>query len=570
MSLSSLDEPTGRSKNPPEGLRILPLGGLGEIGMNCMVLEWADEIILIDCGIMFSDLDHFGVQFVIPDFSYLQERKDKIKAIILTHGHEDHIGAVPFLIKAGVQAPLYASDFTTRMLTQKLDEYGLTSKSQLLPFKMGEKISFKHFAFEPIPVNHSIVDAAALLIDTPIGRVLHTGDFKIDPTPYYGSMIDLNRFRQAGEEGIFLMLSDSTNVDRHTHSMSESIIYQNFEQLFAAAQGLTLVATFASNIARMGQVMELAKRLGKKVALSGRGMEQNVRLAQEAGYLKDSPAVLIGLDQISHYNRKDIIVLSTGSQAEQGSALTRVAYGEHKLLDLQAGDTVLMSSRYIPGNEKQIGRMINHLFKQGAQVLYESIHEIHTSGHATRPELKQMLEICKPRFFIPIHGEYRHLVQHAAVAKEAGVPASGVCIAVDGDVVELNSNRIELIDRLDEPRVLIEGRDGTDISKLVLKERRQLGEKGVVFALMIRSAESRHILAGPEVLAKGLVSESMEAWLIEEAKNAARRVVERYTEALDERGPPFDLQEEIRVELRRFFNANINKKPTVVPIVLDI
>ncbi len=570
MSLSSLLEPTGRLKNPPEGLRVIPLGGLGEIGMNCLVLEWADEIIVIDCGIMFSDLDHFGVQFVIPDFAYLQARKDKVKAILLTHGHEDHIGAVPFLMKAGVQAPLYASDFTARMLHQKLEEYGLNSKTKLIPFKMGEKISFKHFAFEPIPVNHSIVDAAALLIDTPLGRVLHTGDFKIDPTPYYGSMIDLDRFRRAGEEGILLMLSDSTNVDRHTHSMSESKIYQNFEQLFAAAQGLTLVATFASNIARMGQVMDLAKRLGKKVALSGRGMEQNVRLGQEAGYLKDAAAVLIGLDEISKHKRNDIIVLSTGSQAEQGSALTRVAYGEHKLLDLQPGDTVLMSSRYIPGNEKQIGRMINHLFRQGAQVLYESIHEIHTSGHATRPELKQMIEICKPRFFMPIHGEYRHLVQHSAVAKEAGVAPDQVCLAVDGDVVELNGARIEVIDRLDEPRVLIEGRDGNDISKLVLRERRQLGEKGVVFALMIRNTESKHILAGPEILAKGLVSESMEAWLIEEAKNAARRVVERYTQSLDERGPPFDVQEEVRVELRRFFNANINKKPTVVPVVLDI
>jgi ribonuclease J len=352
--------------------------------------------------------------------------------------------------------------------------------------------------------------------------------------------------------------------------MSESKIYENFEHLFAAAQGLTIVATFASNIARMGQVMELAKKLGKRVALSGRGMEQNVRLGQEAGYLKDSSSVLIGLDQIRQYNRSDIIVLSTGSQAEQGSALTRVAFGEHKLLDLQAGDTVLMSSRYIPGNEKAIGRMINHLFKQGAQVLYESIHEIHTSGHATRPELKQMIEICKPRFFIPIHGEYRHLVQHVAVAKEAGVSPNQTLVAVDGDIVELDGKTIELIDRLDEPRVLIEGRDGTDLSKLVLKERRQLGEKGVVFALMIRNAESHHILAGPEIIAKGLVNETMEGWLIEEARNAARRTVERYTQALDERGPPFDLQEEVRVELRRFFNANINKKPTVVPVVLDI
>ncbi len=570
MSLSSILESTGRSKNPPKGLRIIPLGGLGEIGMNCMVLEWEDEIIIVDCGIMFSDLDHFGVEFVIPDFTYLRDRKEKVKAILLTHGHEDHIGAVPFLLKAGINAPLYASDFTARMLTQKLEEYGLFSKCRLIPFKMGEKISFKHFAFEPVPVNHSIVDAAALFIDTPIGKIIHTGDFKIDPTPYYGSTIDLDRFRRAGDEGVLLMMSDSTNVDRHTHSMSENKIYQNFEQLFAAAQGLTVVATFASNVARMGQVMEIARKLGKRVALNGRGMEQNARLAQEAGYLKDAQAVLINLDEIGNMPRNEIIVLSTGSQAEQGSALTRVAYGEHKLLQLQAGDTVLMSSRYIPGNEKAIGRMINHLFRQGANVLYEAIHEIHTSGHATRPELKQMLEICRPKFFMPIHGEYRHLIQHSIVAREAGIIPEHVAVAVDGDVVELDGKRIEIIDHFEEPRVLIEGRQGNDITKLVLRERRHLAEKGVVFALLIRNAESRQIVAGPEVMSKGLVAESMEGWLIEESKKAAQRVVARYTASLDERGAPFDLQEEVRLELRRFFQANINKKPTVIPVVLDV
>ncbi len=570
MSLSSLTEPTGRAKNPPKGLRIIPLGGLGEIGMNCMVLEWEDEIVIVDCGLMFSDLDHFGVEFVIPDFTYLRERKDKVKAILLTHGHEDHIGAVPFLIKAGINAPIYASDFTVRMLTQKLGEYGLLSKNQIIPFKMGEKFKFKHFGFEPVSVNHSIVDAAALFIDTPLGKVIHTGDFKIDPTPFYGSMIDLDRFKRAGDEGVLLMLSDSTNVDRHTHSMSENRIYQNFEHLFAAAQGLTLVATFASNIARMGQVMELARKMGKHVALSGRGMEQNARLAQEAGYLKDASSVLIDLSEIKQYKRNDIIVLSTGSQAEQGSALTRVAYGEHKLLHLEAGDTVLMSSRYIPGNEKAIGRMINHLFRQGATVLYEAIHEIHASGHATRPELKQMIELCRPRFFMPIHGEYRHLIQHSVVADEAGVKPECVLVAVDGDVVEVSADRIELIDHFEEPRVLIEGRDGNDISKLVLKERKHLGEKGVVFALLIRNAESRRIVAGPEVISRGLVSESLEGWMIDEARNCAKRVVKRYSDNLNEHAVPFDLAEEVRVELRRFFNANLGKKPTVVPLILDV
>jgi ribonuclease J len=571
MSQQPMEAPTlPRTPYKPGTLRIFPLGGLGEIGMNCMVFEWADEMLVVDCGIIFSDLDHFGVEFGIPDFTYLLENKDKLKGYVLTHGHEDHIGAIPFALKAGLNAPIYASNFTTLLLRERLKEYALTDKTDVRTFQMGDELPFKHFKIRTVSVNHSIVDSAALIIDTPIGKVIHTGDFKMDPTPFFGRMIDLHALGKAGEEGVLLLLSDSTNVERHDHSMSESIIYQRFEQLFAAAQGLTVVSMFASNVSRMGQVLTLAQKMGKKVALAGRTMEQNVRLGGEAGYLKDAASVVISMDDIDQYPREKVIVLSTGSQGEHRSALIRISQGEHPMVKLREGDLVLMSSKFIPGNEVAIGRMINSLFKQGAEVLYEAVHDIHVSGHATRPELKRMLEVTKPRMFVPVHGEYRHLVHHAALARETGVAPENVVIAVNGDVLEVTRDTIRVVEHVEEARVLIEGREGGDISRLVLRERRHLGEKGVVFSLMVRNRETRRIMAGPEIISKGLANEDKEAWLIEEAKDRVRKIIVDYEKQVREGALDLDLQETIRVELRRFFNNNIGKKPTVLPIILDL
>ncbi len=554
----------------PNGLRIVPLGGLGEIGMNCMVLEYGEEIVVVDCGLLFSDLDQFGVEFVIPDFSYLIERKDKVKAFLITHGHEDHIGALAFALKAGIRAPIYASSFSALLLREKLKEHELSDRAEVHVFKAGDEIRFKHFQVRPVPVNHSIVDAFALIIDTPLGKVVHTGDFKIDPTPYVGKMIDLHSFGKAGEEGVLLLLSDSTNVERHEHSMSENVIYSKFEQLFAAAEGLTLVSMFASNVARMSQVLDLAQKMDKKVVLAGRTMEQNVRLGTEAGFIKGADSVVIGLDDIEDFPREKLIVLSTGSQGEHRSALIRVSNGEHGQIKLQQGDLVLMSSKFIPGNEKAIGRMINNLFKQGAEVLYEAVHQIHSSGHATRPELKRMIELCKPRFFIPVHGEYRHLVHHAVLAKESGVTPENVVIAVNGDVIEVTRDSCKIVDHMVEPRVLVEGRDGNDISKLVLKERRQMGEKGIVFSLMVRNIETRRIMSGPEIITKGLTGDGQEGFLVEEAKQLVMKIIAEYDMQVREGNVEMDLQETVRVELRRFFNTNLGKKPVVLPLILDM
>ncbi len=554
------------SKNSP--LRILPLGGLGEIGMNCMVLEYEDEMLVVDCGLMFSDLDHFGVEFVIPDFSYLHARKEKLKGFLVTHGHEDHIGALPFALKSGLRAPIYASPFSSLLIQARLEEYGI--KPDIRTFKPGESFGFKHFQVHTTSVNHSIIDAAAMIIDTPYGKIIHTGDFKIDKTPFYGSHLDENFFKRAGEDGVLLLLSDSTNVERESESHSECVVEEKFEEVFAAAEGLVLIAMFASNVSRVGQIMKVAEKLGKKVAVGGRSMEQNVRHAQKLGYLENAQRVQIGIEDVKRFNRDEVVVISSGSQAEFGSALQRISHGEHKHIHVGPGDKVIMSSRHIPGNEKVIGRMINQLFMQGADVLYGAVKNIHVSGHATKPELKRMIEWTKPRFFLPIHGEYSHLVHHARLAEETGIPKDRIQVVTNGTLLEITPDRFEVVEKFEEPRVLIEGREGNEMTDLVLRDRRQIGERGVVFSILIRNIESRLILSGPEIILKGVAPPDREGFLIEEAKKKVHKIIDKYEDELDNGSPQMDLQETIRIELRRFFNANIGKKPTVLPMILDL
>ncbi len=555
--------------SPAQELRIIPLGGLGEIGMNCTAFEWGDEIVIVDCGLLFSDLEHFGVEFVIPDFTYLKERAEKVKGIVITHGHEDHIGGIPFLLKAGIQAPVHASHFTSLLIRERMKEHESVN-ADVRVYDDSSTIQIGSFTVRPFAVNHSIVDAHGLILETPVGKIIHTGDFKIDPTPHFGKMMDLEVLRKAGDEGVLLLMSDSTNIERQEVSMSEKIIMAKFEEIFKKAQGLTIVSMFSSNVGRMGQVFDIARKLGKRVALSGRSMEQNVRLGREAGYLKNLEPLLISLDDIEKFPRSEVIVLSTGSQGESRSALIRVAVGEHKQIQLGAGDVVVMSSKFIPGNEKAIGRMINHLFRQGAEVYYEAVHDIHVSGHASRAELKQILELVRPKFFMPVHGEYRHLVHHAGLGREVGIPPENVVIAENGAVLSLTPNSFGHVDRLETERILVESRDGVDISKVVLKDRRQMAETGIVFAMLVRKADSRTIIAGPEIFTKGIASEDMESWLVDDAKEIARKVIDSY-ENKPANAPDFDLAEEVRIHLRRFFKQNCGgKKPVVLPIVLDL
>ncbi len=552
-------------------LRIIPLGGLGEIGMNCLLIESPEEIIVLDCGVMFSELDHFGIEFVIPDFSYLKDRAAKVKAIILTHGHEDHIGAVPYLLKNGIRAPLYASPFTSLMLREKLTEFGLLQATEIRTFKMGGTFATKDFRVTTTSVNHSIVDAAALIIDTPVGKIVHTGDFKMDPSPFFGQRMDEKVFKQAGEEGVLLLLSDSTNVERHSHSQSESDVYQSFDKLFAAAEGLTVVAMFSSNVARMAQVFDLAKKQGKRIALCGRSMEKNFQLAVESGKINESASQLISLAQVDDFDREKVIVLSTGTQGEYRAALFRIAQGEHSLIDLREGDRVLMSSRFIPGNEKEVGRMINNLFKQGADVLYEATHAIHVSGHATRPELKMMLEWTKPRFFLPIHGEYRHLVHHARVATETGMKDEQILVVSNGAVLSIGESHFEIVHQMDEePRTFIDGSVMNEITKDILKDRRKLGESGAVFVLMTREPDTGNVIAGPEIIFRGVATPDTEGLMIEKAREVVLRLVREAKKQADRGDHSGDLAETIRVEVRRAVHSILGKKPVVIPFILDL
>jgi ribonuclease J len=553
-------------------IKILPIGGLGEIGMNCMVIEYEDEILVIDCGLLFTDLDHFGVDFVVSDFAYLVERKDKVKAVLLTHGHEDHIGALPFLMKAGIRAPIYASPFTMLLVRERLREAGWLDRAQLCEHALTTEIDLKckYFKARSIAVNHSIVEAASLAIETPLGLILHTGDFRIDSDPFYGKPLDLDVFRKLGQDGVLLLMSDSTNVERCEHGKSESTVHQKLEELLARAEGLTVVSMFASNIGRMGQVFSIAKKMNKRVAACGRSMEQNIQHAFKAGYLRGAETQYISQDQISEYARKDVIVLATGSQGEPRSALTRMSRREHPEIKFESGDRVILSSKFIPGNEKAIGRSINDLFRQGADVIYEAIEEVHVSGHATRPELRQMIEAVKPRFFVPIHGEYRHLVHHAALARECGIPEKNVVLAVNGDLLALTQNDLWISGQLPEGRVMVENREGQEISKTTLKERRQLAETGVVISVALRDKRTGELVSDPVIVAKGLAHETVEAWVLDEARAEMKEVLQGWEEEWDQALFHPQFQEQFRVELRRFMNTNLGKKPVVIPIVLDV
>lgn len=551
-------------------ITITPYGGLGEIGMNCMLIETETSAILIDCGLMFSELDHFGVEFVIPNFTHLLTKKDKIRAIFATHGHEDHIGAISFALKAGIRAPIYASQFTTLMIRERLKETGMHETVPLNVMGSGSFVELGDLKVTSVSVNHSIIDAFALFIDTPIGKIIHTGDFKIDASPHFGDIMAHDEFKKAGDEGVLLLMSDSTNVERDHEALQDADISDRFEELFKTAEGMILVSMFSSNVGRMANIFQIASKMGKKIALTGRSMEQNVRLAHEHGAISFDSDLFIPIDKISQYARKDIIVMSTGCQGEPRSALNRIAHAEHAHVKLDTKDLVILSSSQIPGNEVPISKLINELFKCGASVLYDAIEDVHTSGHATRPELKKMIEMVKPKFFLPIHGEYRHLVHHAELAEECGVKEQNICVVENGEVVEIGPDSIQIVDEITELRVLVAGREGNEITKTLLKDRRKLAEAGVVFCLMTREKDSGRILSKPEIIARGLVSEAMESWLLDESMKVVQEKLMKYKQDLNAGAVPQDLGEEIRIELRRFLERNIGKKPTVIPLIMDV
>ncbi|MBI2609332.1 MAG: ribonuclease J [Deltaproteobacteria bacterium] len=531
-------------------LKILPLGGLGEIGLNMMVLECEGECLIIDCGLMFPDTQSLGVDVVIPDYKSILQKN--IKAIVITHGHEDHIGALPFFLQ-DVQKPIpiYAPRFARELILQKLK--GAHDKHvKVKTVKDGDKVDVGVFEVEFVETVHSIIDSMALFIKTPVGHIFHTGDFKFDPYKKKHK----EKIKKIGKQGIHLLFADSTNVEREGASLSEEEIKKNFDKIIAKEKGRVFISSFASNLRRISYLLDLAKKHKRRVFLDGRSMLSNTQIARELGILKST-------DIITDNPQEDnLIFIITGSQAEPYASLTRLAYRSHAHIKLKEGDLVILSSRFIPGNERAIHKLLNHVCEQGARVLYGDISDIHTSGHAHRKELKLLHKMIKPRFFIPVHGEYRHLTMHQALAKEVNPRVHSV-IAQDGDVIEASKNSLKKIDHIEVSHVFVDSIAGDDLENTILKERRNLSEKGIIFVVVIRNEKTGEVIEGPHLYAKGFLSQKKHEELFEEAKKVAFKYLKQ-EKSIEE------LQEEIRIGVRRFFKSRELKRPLVLPIILDI
>jgi len=549
-------------------LKLIPLGGLGEIGLNMMVLEYEDSIIIVDAGLMFPEEYMPGVDLVIPDIGYLLDNKEKVKNLVLTHGHEDHIGAIPFLLRDFPDIPIYGTDFTIELLKEKLREHGLLENTILNKVKAGDTSRFGPFSIEYIQVNHSIVDGVGLAIQTPEGIIIHSGDFKIDQTPVDGKYTDLARFSYYGEQDILLLLSDSTNIEKEGFTLSEKEVSRTLEELFRSSEGRLIIAAFASNITRIQQIVNLASRYKRKVLFSGKSMVTNVQIADNRGYIHLPEGIEIREKEVSSLPDDGITIITTGSQGEPMSSLTRMSQNNHKYIKVKPGDTIILSSRFIPGNEAAITRIINNLYRMGAEVIYEKVSDIHSSGHAYKEELKLMLNLIKPRHFIPIHGDYRHLVKHTQLAKEMGVPEDQVLLVKDGDCVCFEKGKARMAESVHSGRILVDGKGVGDVGDLVLKDRRKLSGDGLVIALLAVDNETGHIIYGPDIISRGFVFEDQIGYILEDAKCIVLEVLDEMNRDMAPEWP--DLVDEIRRQLKRFFFKVIKRRPLILPIIIPV
>jgi len=548
-------------------LRVIPLGGLGEIGLNMMAIEHDQYILVVDAGLMFPDDYMPGVDLVIPDFQYLTQNKDRVKAIILTHGHEDHIGAMPFFLKE-FSVPVFGTRFTLELLKAKLKEYELPKQADLRRICPGDTTQLGPFKVEYISVNHSIVDGVGLAIDTPEGMLIHSGDFKIDPTPVDNQFTDLIRFAHYGEKGVIALFSDSTNAEKEGFTLSEKKVRKTLEGLFQTCQGRIIVGSFASNVSRIQQVINLAVEYGRKIVFNGRSMITNVGIARELGFIRMPEDAEISVAQIAQFSDENIVIITTGSQGEPMSALTRMAYGKHKSIKIKRGDTVILSSRFIPGNEKAITSIINSFYRIGADVVYEKVSDIHTSGHAKREELKLMLSLVKPRYFVPIHGEYRHLMNHVQLALDMGMAEERVLIAEDGDVITFKNQEVKLEEPVHAGRVLVDGKGVGDVGDVVLRDRRRLSGHGMVVVLLALDENTGDTIYGPEIISRGFLFEDQSELILEEAKLVV-------LEVLDELERPShieaaEMREDIQRRLKRYFYNVIERRPIILPIIIFV
>ncbi len=552
-----------------EKLKFAALGGLNEIGKNMYVYEYGDEMIVVDCGIGFPDDDMYGIDSVIPDITYLTKNRDRLKAIILTHGHEDHIGAMPFVMDELTTVPVYCTALTAALVNIKLTERGNAKKVKINVVKAGETVKIgSNFKVEFIHVNHSIPDSVALAIRTPVGTVIHTGDYKIDTTPIDGGMIDLARFGELGKRGVLALVSDSTNVENPGYSLSESVVAANFENQFKDCSQRIIVTTFASNVHRLQQVINCAKKYGRKVAVTGRSMENVLRVSTELGYMDVPQGVLVDINQIKGLPKEKTVIITTGSQGETMSALHKMAFGEHRHVEITAGDKIIISASAIPGNENSISRVIDELFRKGASVVYERGYQLHASGHACREELKLMLALIKPKFFIPVHGEYRHMKLHAELAKTMGVLPKNVVITDLGKVVEMSGRSIKLTGTVPSGKIFVDGTGVGDVGSVVLRDRKHLAQDGMVVAVVSLSSEDGSLVSGPDIITRGFVYVKENEEIINDLKLLVSEVVWDYA---DRRTRDWSaMKSTIKGRISDYLYKKTRRSPMVLPVIMDI
>ena len=548
------------------GLCIVPLGGLAEVGMNCMLYELDGQILIVDCGINFPEEEDYGIDLIIPSFAYLSANADRVVGLIVTHGHEDHIGAIPYLLRE-INPPIYGTPLALALIKRRLKEQGLYEHADLRELTAGDTISVGPFDIEPVHVNHSIPQTVSLAIETPVGVIVHSSDFKVDHTPGVDEPIDLGRFAALGEEGVLCLLSDSTNVDCEGSSKGEAEVKQGLLELIERAPGRVLVTLFASNLYRVQSLLDIAHSVGRRVVMLGRSLLQNVAVARELGliHLPDEN-ISIEPSEMEAFRHDQILVLATGSQGEPRSALTRISMGDHSLFEVVPGDQVIYSSRVIPGNEVSINRVINHLYKRGAEVHQSSAKPIHATGHAHREEQKLMLSLTQPLFFVPIHGEYRMLARHAAMAKAMGV--EDTFILENGDILGLWEDSGEIVGRAPAGRVLVDGKGTDDLPSVVLQDRRKLARTGIVVAWLVLDVNTGDIINGPNLSTHGVIGSEAGDDILAEAACAATKAIESLS--TESRCASSEVAETMRIAVRRVFNRRIESKPVVVPIVHEL
>lgn len=548
-------------------LKIIPLGGLGEIGKNMTVFEFGGDIIVVDCGMGFPDEDMYGVDMVLPDISYLKANASRVRGIIITHGHEDHIGAVPYVLKE-LDVPIYTMPLTAALIELKLEEHDLLYNTQIFTKKVGSSFRLGAFTIEFINVNHSIPDAVALAIGTPIGTVIHTGDFKIDVTPIQGSMMDIARLGQLGNDGVLALLSDSTNVEKPGYSASERKVGASFNKLFMGCDKRIIITTFASNVHRLQKIIDVAAKYGRKVAITGRSMENVLHVASVLGYVKIPENVMVDLEKVNSLPREKTVIISTGSQGEAMSALYRMAFSEHKQIKVDAGDRVIISASAIPGNETMISRVIDELFHKGAEVIYDRNTDLHVSGHASQEEQKMVLALTKPKYFIPVHGEYRMLVKHAELGRLMGVKPQNIVIAENGKVIEISKKGIRCEETVQAGAVMLDGSGTSEVGSVVMRDRHRLAEDGMIVVVLPYSSDDRKLLSDPEIITRGFIYVKEAEAMMDELK---RVTLESVAACEEQRVTDWTaIKNRVKSNLSGYLYKTTRRSPMILPVISEI